>query len=234
MACWLALHGVTAGDCLALLDGHGIVIDTVSVLPRMLLSSMSAFDAWGLVAKAVAIFLPEAASRVSHEVQVCFDLPLARAFTLHDGGNGVPLVACVWSGRARDLLTMAHEFGHAAQLISCPPGVVPAPVLREACAFLAEAALVGHMERSGSTQGLLPALRALWAADTGRFLGSNAQTLRQDLASPDTPYDYGWNYPIARAVAIMLLQQDKDAIPALFEGRLSLRQVLARIGGTIG
>jgi hypothetical protein len=234
MADWLALHGVTAGDCLALLDGHDLATVTVTTLPRMLLLGMSAMEAWGLVAEAVASLLPEAASRVTQEVRVCFDPPLARAFTLHDGGNGVPLVACVWSGRVRDLLTMAHEFGHAAQLISCPPEAVLAPVLREACAFIAEAALVGHLERSKAAQGLLPAVRALWATDTGRFLGRHAQPLRQDLACPDTPYDYSWNYPIARAVAIMILQQDNDAIPALFEGRLSLKQVLVRIGGTTG
>ncbi len=226
---WLALHGLSAATCLALLDAALPQTDTAvsdrGPPPVDLLSSLSASDAWAKVSEAVASILPDVAPRVLQQCGTCFDPPQGRSFTLHDGGNGVPLVACVWSGRPHDLLTMAHEFGHAAQIMASPPGMAMTPVMRETCAFLAEAALVSHLQ-AGPAKDLAAVLQSLWQAETLRLLGRSARTLRQALSHPDAAYDYGWNYPIARRLALRLWQDQRAAIPALFAGGLTLSQVL--------
>lgn len=237
MAGWLALHDLTVTQCLRLLEGYPLPDDSQTqkgvAQDRALVPGLSAIAAWDLVAEAVAMLVPEASSCVRQQASVCFDPAQRRAFTLQDAGGGVLLVACPWSGRARDLLTLAHEFGHAAQIMASPPGVVLPPVLRETCAFLAEAALVHHAERQASHRQApvlqAPVLQALWQADTQRWLGRQARSLRQALIRPTEAYDYDWNYPVARALAIGLHQNAPVAIPSLFAGRLSVSDTLARI-----
>lgn len=231
MAGWLALQDLTVAQCLALLDGHRLPDGPETQKGRAqdtpLVPDLSAMAAWDLVAEAVAMLVPETASFVRQQAVVCFDPPQGRAFTLHDAGAGVPLVACPWSGRARDLLTLAHEFGHAAQIMASPPGAAMPPVLRETCAFLAEAALLEHAAGRGLLTGVAPLLQQVWQADTQRLLGRQARPLRQALTRPEAAYDYGWNYPIARALALRLWQSAPITIPALFAGRLSVSEALA-------
>ena len=229
MAGWLALHDLTVADCLALLDAHSPPAGS-GAKDALLVPALSAMDAWDRVTEAVAAIVPDAAARVRQQANVCFDPPLQRAFTLHDTGeNGVPLVACPWTGRARDLLTLAHEFGHATQIMASRPGMALPPVLRETCAFLAEAALVDRIENEPESYRLAPVLRRLWQADTQRFLGFQARSLRKALPLPFAAYDYDWNYPVARALALGLWQSAPDTIPSLFEGRLSVSETLVQI-----
>ena len=62
------------------------------------------------------------------------DLP----FTEWDTKTNAPASHMVWSGTADDLMCLAHEMAHAAQMILSKGAFMP-PVAREACAFFGRA-----------------------------------------------------------------------------------------------
>lgn len=231
MAGWLALHGLTAADVVAVLD----LPPRLSSPPRLhapprlhppsarvpLPMPAGLEAAWPLVCRPLARWLSAPAHRRLLSCRPVPPPPAARgrAFTLPEGPGGLPLVAAPWSGHPRDLLRLAHEAGHAAQALQGPPGLLPPPLLREACAFLAERALV---DATGD-----PGLAALWQDATARMLGPLAASLRRALGVPAAPYDYGWNYPIARQLALHL---PEAAAPPLFAGRAETAALLASLG----
>ena len=66
-------------------------------------------------------------------------LKVSRPFTVQT--DSYPIVVLCYRGRIVDLLTVAHEFGHAVQSLASGPDFVP-PVNREICAFVSELALL--------------------------------------------------------------------------------------------
>ncbi len=67
------------------------------------------------------------------------DLP----FTEWDEDANALAIHLVWSGTADDLVCLAHEMAHAAQMILSKGAFMP-PVAREVCAFLGELALIRY------------------------------------------------------------------------------------------
>ncbi len=160
-----------------------------------------AVDAAQVAARLVRALPPLAdlVGRVLGEVR--FDLApdrqrFPRAFTLDDDGSGRVLVSCPLSGRVSDLLSLAHEMGHACQSLAC--ATPPPPVLRETAAYLAEQLLARAALQDGD-----PAAQALagqLAARQAR-IGRDAMQLLQVLDQPSAPYSYRWNYAPAWLVA---------------------------------
>ncbi|MGZ2259396.1 hypothetical protein [Roseobacter sp. A03A-229] len=103
---------------------------------------------------------------------------------------------------AADLLALAHEFGHAVQIVaswSAGTGQMP-PVARECCAFLAEQALLRHCA------ACFPVLTYAHHADDMIYFGANRDALEDAMTNWQTGYRYEWNYPLARHVAARLFE----------------------------
>ena len=121
-----------------------------------------------------------------------------RAFTLNDNGQGVPLVVCNYQGRVADIMTLAHEFGHAVQISASGGRFVP-PVGREVCAFLSELAMLAYLK--GQKSDLYDGARQVWQAATLKIWRKDRVELLAALGDLATPYNYQWNYPMAHIVA---------------------------------
>jgi len=74
-------------------------------------------------------------------------------------------------------------------------------------------------------------LLEVWRKANRRYFSTLRERLQTDLANPDAPYDYSWNYPLARYFAIQLYDRwSPDRSWALFEGKTSVRDVVADLG----
>ena len=102
-----------------------------------------------------------------------------------------------------DLLSLAHEAAHAAQLILSRGSFMP-PLAREACAFLGEIAFVEWMRQH--EPDMFPSLFAAWLKHDEAYCGADLEALLQALGDPQTPYEYRMNYPLARAAAVVLFE----------------------------
>ena len=148
--------------------------------------------------------LPSAAAvlaRIRAEVRV--DLSpdprrFPRAFTLHDDGRGLPFISCPMKGRVSDLLLLAHELGHACQILASGRPDLP-PLLRETAAYLAEEQVCAAIAEAEPERGAV--LGALHRARTARIMDREGRALARALEEPAATYTYGWNYPIARDLA---------------------------------
>jgi len=139
------------------------------------------------------------------------------AFTLDRGPAMPPLVSLHCRGRAADLLALAHEFGHAVQIMAtnrAVTGPMP-PLARELCAFLSELALIEWLEAQGD-----PAMHQVISAhlaDDAIYFGRDAAVLHEALGDPGRPYDHRWNYPPARWLAPrMFADTDRSRLAALY------------------
>lgn len=121
------------------------------------------------------------------------------AFTLHDSGAGRPYVSVPYGGSARDILTLAHEFGHAIQILHTDAAFTP-PVLREVCAFLSESWLIDYVASFDKRLGA--DICVPWRRSVAVDFGSRRDALLAACAAPQTPYEYAWNYPLARRLAV--------------------------------
>lgn len=230
LSAWLALHGLTA----AMLERHlapppdlppGPPPDPplpVAATPDDILARLMR------AAPALAPALDQVQTRAR------FDLApdrarFPRAFTLHDDGSGRPFVSCPCDGRAGDLLRLAHEIGHACQILANPGADLP-PVLRETAAYLAEGLLVAGALAEGDP--LAPALAARARADSHAIAARDGARLRAALAdaAADPPYSYRWNYPLARRLAQAALDGWPPAdMAALVTAPPPLATLLARL-----
>ena len=199
MADWLALHGMGHQECLARLQGIRI--------PPQRPADDPAFPrdrALPTVLQSLLLALPGAAGmldRIRTEVRI--DLApdpkrFPRAFTLHDDGRGLPYVCCPLKGRLSDLLVLAHEIGHACQLLASRQPDLP-PLQREMAAYLAEEIIREGLAVSDARQGA--ALDGVDKARTRRIMLRDGAALLHGLRDPVAAYGYGWNYPIARDLA---------------------------------
>jgi hypothetical protein len=125
-----------------------------------------------------------------------------------------PEIHLVWSGSANDLVCLAHEMAHAAQMILSKNKFMP-PVAREVCAFLGELALIRFAK--AQSDALHKELCGVWNRQNRRYLGSDIAQLGDDLKTEFAPYKYSHNYPLARLAAMsMFLRQYKNPPGGLF------------------
>ncbi|WP_323765114.1 hypothetical protein [Marinovum sp.] len=227
---WLALHGLTVQNC----------ADLLALTPPMPAPVAPAGAAaagldgpalWALVASALAEALPELApeiARTAAETVVNFAPDRARhprPFALYIEKKAMVYVSCPLSGGARDMVIAAHEFGHALQL-HCIAGAPVAPVLRETCAFLAEELLPQAL--TGTAPEQAGAAAEVLVRSRRRNLGPMRRDLLASLAEGAALYDYGWNYPPARILALFM-QRDAPASlrRAVFHGRVTVSELIA-------
>jgi hypothetical protein len=219
MADWLALHGVTAQACRALLTNEE---PTAGKCPDSDWPN-DPVALWRQVADLLAPAFPADDGLIERTwVGTRTDFSgqtRARAFTLHDDGTGRPLVVFRPKGRLSDLPTLAHEFGHAAQLLASAGQPMP-PVLREVCACLSERlALRGLATTDPESAGMAQR----WVA--GRGL-RHRQGLLLALDRPQAVYSYDWNYPLARVVVRGLDGLGAADLARLFAGRIPLATLI--------
>lgn len=142
-----------------------------------------------------------------------------------DLGRGrPPVITMEWTGSADDLICLAHEVAHALQIMMSNHELMP-PVVREACAFLGELALIAYCHEHAPS--LKDALSDVWHAENERYLGSDLDALAEALNDPGTPYQYRLNYPLARLAAIQLHRRGAgDWCRDLFSsGRLGMQHL---------
>lgn len=221
VADWLALNGISAGDCqdrlrqikaAAAPPAPDPALPSTEVLP-MVMAGLG--KAW-----------PDAAAtlgRIRSEIRIDLAPDLSRfprAFTLHDDGRGLPFVSCPLQGRLSDLLILAHEIGHACQILASGQTDQP-PVLRETAAYLAEEQVLVTLAPD------IPGLAALHRSRTARMMKRDGAALLRALQAPQTPYDYGWNYPLARDLARRAQARLSPAEQwQLFSGKIGLPRLL--------
>lgn len=171
--------------------------------------SLSRFEALALVRAAFTSFFTDHAADIdaafdatTFDVGAHISHPRAPYTLHHEDGTGAQVV-CLYRNLTVDLMALAHECGHALQLSLCKTRFMP-PIHREICAFLGEQALMAYCAQHSPS--LFAQLEAVWHAENGIYLGVDACTLSSHASSPEAPYDYRWNYPIARLAAIRFWQ----------------------------
>lgn len=122
-----------------------------------------------------------------------------------------PTIHLVWSGNADDLICLAHEMAHAAQMILSKNEFMP-PVAREVCAFLGELALIRFAKTQ--SEALYQELCGVWRRENLRYMGSDIAQLVDDLKAGFAPYNYRHNYPMARIAAMLLFARQYESAPA--------------------
>jgi hypothetical protein len=228
---WLDLHALTIGQCEAVLHRTPAVRASNARARRCVISSDTA---WFVAAHAVASTFPFAAlliERVRDESIRAFSQvgrAHSRPFTVPAGPERRPYVYLNFRGRVVDLLTVAHEFGHAVQIAATDGGFVP-PVTREVCAFVSELALLAWLRTT--SPDLHRHVLAAWEASNRRYLVRDGKALALALKDPQSVYRYGWNYPIARILASECVKQlPPDQLWAIFENQIPLAGIVKFLG----
>jgi hypothetical protein len=148
---------------------------------------------------------------VKTHTDTCFlftPLRYQQPLTIDEGGSSYPTVICPYSGGADELITMAHEFSHALQIMSSKGRKSP-PILREICAFIGELALLEYMKEKDLDQYNI--LFEAWNSQNAGYFGSNLKDLKIALSVTNSGYNYQWNYPIARVMAIDLFRNEESS-----------------------
>ena len=191
---------------------------------------LSAEAAWAMAASAMREAYPHGAEAIGRAERGC-ECDFAPGgdqktvpYTMPAAGGRPPFVRVQFRGRPGDLLTVAHEFGHAVQLMVCD-GHFVSPVVRETAAFLSELALLGHL-RDGHP-ALYARARAAWLADDRIYLDQDGQDLLHTLHTPCAAYQYRLNYPLARLAAVTSEARLPMALRwAVFRNRLPLHALV--------
>ncbi len=228
---WLVLHDIQADKVIDLLatnpnsgpQAKHTTPDTTHI---------HAQQAWALAAAALRSLWPTHSQLITDTEQHCvtyFEQPCDAPHTLDKGSDHYPEVYLYYHGTGSDLLTMAHEFGHALQIVANQSHFIP-PVLRELAAFISELALIQYLDHQQPE--LAANLETAQQDDNSRYLGTDLinlqQALQQDIAqSSPAPYSYCWNYPVARLLAKQLFANlDPDSLWQIINGDWSLQQCL--------
>lgn len=233
---WLALHELDSVACRRILDAITPEVATARAgkkLAALGRSKLSVEAAWLRTADALRAFFPVQQSIIDET----FDKTVKtlvnpgnkprRALTLDNGPTAFPTIFYSYRGEASDCLTMVHEFAHALQ-IRASRGQFVAPIIREVCAFIGEWALLCHVKVSDTAEHRF--LLQVWKSDNRKFFRIGKDRLTSALLQPETPYTYGWNYPIARYLAIRIFERySRERMWMLFEGGLSVQSVLREL-----
>lgn len=199
---------------------------------------LSAESAWALAAEAARAHFPlqaKAITIVEERTKTDFKAPNGTAdvgaYSLSDGPGSLPVVRVPFSGRASDVMSVAHEFGHALQFFVTRLPIIP-PVVRETAAFLSEQIFLGHIEE------VYPEhyeTLSKWHLIQGQLhQGPNAKELIRAAAQQGImPYTYRHNYPLAYAGASQLFDLEDAIAWEVYIGRMPSVFFAARlmIGG---
>lgn len=234
---WLALHDLDPSLCRQILSAVAGQVGSQTADQEEFTSEDYALDpdvAWLRVVDAMCAFFPTQRSIIEDtfekmfKVRVNYSKKPQRALTLDNGNNDYPLVLYTYCGKASDFMVVAHEFAHALQIVASR-GKFVTPIIREVCAFVGEMALLSRSQNTDEAQYL--ELRQIWHKDDQKYFISDGKHLDIALHNPDADYRYYWNYPIARYLAIEISKKcPRERIWMLFEGNLSVRQVLQEFG----
>ncbi len=144
--------------------------------------------------------------------------------TIGTGPDQYPTILYQYDRTSSDVIVLAHEFGHALNLVASE-GRFVAPIVREVCAFIGEIALVRHFRHVDETSHI--DFQQAWQDDSHQYLGVFGGALRNDLIDLSTAYKYYWNYPVSRYIAITISETySVPRIWLLFQGGLSAKQLL--------
>ena len=210
LADWLQLHGLDDRSCreiLAAIKREPVEAPAGSDGDDRQSVPLDLDHAWELVISAMREFLPERRGIIedtferSEKIAISGTRKSRRALTLDHGPARYPTIMFGFAGTAADVSTMAHEFGHAVQIRASAGEFIP-PVMREVCAFLSERALLSYCLQHESSQA--SALLDRWHEADRRYFGKLTKKLEDCLDAPETIYDYGWNYPIARFLSLRI------------------------------
>lgn len=130
------------------------------------------------------------------------------------------VISMNWAGRPRDLVCLAHECAHALQA-QFSNGLMP-PVAREVCAFLGEVWLIRYVMEVEPRLG--SALLAEWDEDSKIYLLEHLVELEHALVNATAPYQYSFNYPIARLLAVAIDGSDQRDFLKLFSSGASVME----------
>lgn len=234
IADWLDFNGLTreaVQQQLAVIESLDVdAFDRLGVQPHL---GLTVDDAWAFCAESMRVAFPDLKARIDKiemEAPKCLKpkgTKHPKPFTYDLGFQKLPFVSLHYQERPADLLAMAHEFGHAVQIVASwqnGEGQMP-PVARETCAFLGELAVIHHC------QVRFPLVPFAHRKADANYFGDTAQELKTAIQDSQAPYRYGWNYPIARLVARCFLTPHQAT--RLFKAGKSGGQVFADlIGGS--
>lgn len=199
-----------------------------SLAHSLAIKAINNFDsraAWGMARIALKNMCPEIEleSSIAHDQAETHLTPCERKypepFTADLGKACPPFVSAHFDGSVNGLALIAHEFGHAVQIVATrrhsgkSTNRVP-PAAREVCALLSEIAMLRYLNvvyrtRQPHTNGF----RVRW----GQYLGTSMRALIFASKRPDTPYDASWDYALAAAWAISLVKtKSTDLVTRLF------------------
>lgn len=228
---WCNVHRITPSQCLGWLS----VFESPesSDVPTGQ-TNLSAAEVWQLCTDAVATALPsnEDAIRVSAanaELNTSPDIKkFPAAYTLHDNGKGQPYVSMPYKGSTRDILTLAHEFGHVIQISNTNSPFTP-PALREVCAFMSEGWLIDFLGEFDA--GLRDRVLGPWKRSVAADFGIRRDAFLAACNSPQAPYDYAWNYTLARRLALAATDAMEPGMKwQLFSGHLDVPTFANKVG----
>lgn len=194
---------------------------------------LSAMDAWELAAAALCQAFPDRADLI-HKVKSGCTLEFtpdengnAQPFTFDRGSKEYPHVSVKYTNRVSDLICIAHEFGHAVQYWASQVKFTP-PVMRELAAFVSEMALLSYLQ--ASNHKLSQDAQMVWDGENSLYLDEDAQVLSAALPDQKSPYNYRWNYPIARVLAIALYNPQSDSqLWGVFRGQQTVSDCISSL-----
>lgn len=146
------------------------------------------------------------------------DLP----YTEWSDNDNAPVIHLVWSKSVGDLICLAHEMAHAAQMILSENSFMP-PIGREICAFLGELAFIHCMRQHNAT--LYRALRSAWHSGSKYYFFEDTDMLVASLKKLSTRYTYRHNYPFALVAGMFLFStRSPSELRELFAGGSTVMQ----------
>lgn len=233
---WLDLHGLDHHTCLHLLDEirrESAKIPACRSNSDQQPLSLDPDGVWTKIISAMCSFLPEQQKVIEETFQRSEKIAVAgkgksrKALTIDHGPAKYPTIMYQYFGEVSDLLVVAHEFGHALQIRASEGEFMP-PVMREVCAFLSERALFSSC--SNEDAFLAENLLQYWQRSNHRFFGNLATNLQESLKNENAIYEYGWNYPIARYLALRIFTNfSRDSVWRVFRGEYSIKKVLNQL-----
>jgi len=233
MGDWLELHGLDHETCLRLLDEIGresarIPADRND--PDQQSSSFDPDSVWPIVTAAMCKFLPERQDFIedtfarSKIIAIPAQGKPRKALTLDHGPAEYPTIMYNYFGQVSDLFVVAHEFGHALQIRASEGQFMP-PVMREVCAFISEGALLSYCLDEGIDRK--DSFLEYWYKSNQRYFGKHVEKLKLCLDKVGGDYQYGWNYPIARLLALRIeANLSPELVWGVFRGDYSIKRVM--------
>ncbi len=168
----------------------------------------------GAIQPAFGAFLDLQTDLSAIDVRIVHDAAGNAPYTRDRGADAAPEIVLRACESPEDLLILAHEAAHAAQLILSRGSFMP-PMAREVCAFLGEIALIEWARKHNPA--LFPALFDVWLKHDDAYCGADLVALATALEDLRTPYNYRMNYPVARARAVQLFETARPAtLAAIF------------------